>query len=99
MEKRKQLSSVVIIGINFCCRCFLMVDVLFIEADSSRAAYQDLATDMSAIETPTWSLLLASSCRAKGYTPAIIDQRAERLSDTDLLLKVEDYNPGDRKSV
>ena len=71
-----------------------MVDVLFIEADSSRAAYQDLATDMSAIETPTWSLLLASSCRAKGYTPAIIDQRAERLSDTDLLLKVEDYNPG-----
>ena len=29
-----------------------MVDVLFIEADSSRAAYQDLATDMSAIESP-----------------------------------------------
>jgi hypothetical protein len=43
------------------------VDVLFVEADSSGVAYQDLGKLYAAIETPTWSLLLAQSCRAKGY--------------------------------
>ena len=57
-----------------------MVDVLFVTPDSSLQAYQDLAKVYSAIEPPTWSLLLAESCRSKGFSPAILDCDAERLS-------------------
>lgn len=56
------------------------LDVLFINPDSSAKAYQGLANVFSAIEPPTWSLLLAESCRAKGYGVAILDCDAERLA-------------------
>ena len=57
-----------------------MSDVVFVNPDSSLTAYQDLAEVFSAIEPPTWSLLLAESCRSKGFVPAILDCDAERLS-------------------
>lgn len=57
-----------------------MIDVLFVTPDSSIEAYQDLAVVYSAIEPPTWSLLFAEACRAKGFQPAILDCDAERLS-------------------
>ena len=57
-----------------------MVDVLFVTPDSSLAAYQDLAELYSAIEPPTWSLLLASSARKNGFDAAILDCDAENLS-------------------
>jgi anaerobic magnesium-protoporphyrin IX monomethyl ester cyclase len=69
------------------------LDVVFIEPDSSRAAYQELSEDYSAIETPTWSLLLAASCRSKGYGVAILDCNAERLSDESAIDRVMDMNP------
>ena len=56
------------------------LDVLLIHPDSSAQAYQDLAITYSAIEPPTWALLLAQSCRAKGFGAAILDCDAERLS-------------------
>src|SRR6185295_18903257 len=56
------------------------VDVLFVNPDSSAKAYQDLAKTYSAIEPPTWALLLAESCRAKGFGVGILDCDAERLS-------------------
>lgn len=34
------------------------LDVLFVEPNSSAQAYQDLSKTYTAIETPTWSLLL-----------------------------------------
>jgi radical SAM superfamily enzyme YgiQ (UPF0313 family)/intein/homing endonuclease len=68
-------------------------DVLFIEADSSKTAYQSLADDFAAIETPTWSLLLAQSCRSRGFIPHIIDQRAQRLSDASVVELIREYNP------
>ena len=43
------------------------LDVLFVNPDSSARAYQGLANLYSAIEPPTWALLLAESCRAKGF--------------------------------
>ncbi len=55
------------------------LDVLFINSDSSVQAYQELSKDFSAIEPPTWALLLAQSCRAKGFGVAILDCCAERL--------------------
>ncbi|RIX44764.1 MAG: radical SAM protein [Rhodocyclales bacterium GT-UBC] len=56
------------------------MDVLFVNPDSSAKAYQDLAKVFSAIEPPTWALLLAESCRAKGYGVGLLDCDAEKLS-------------------
>lgn len=56
------------------------MDILFINPDSSKQAYQELAITYSAIEPPTWSLLLAESCRSKGFEVGILDCDAERLS-------------------
>ena len=59
------------------------LDVLFVSPDSSFQAYQGLSKDLSAIEPPTWALLLAQSCRAKGFGVGILDCTAERLSVED----------------
>ena len=64
------------------------LDVLFVNPDSSAQAYQDLSKDYSAIETPTWCLLLAQSCRAKGFGVAILDCGAERLSEAAAVKKI-----------
>ena len=39
----------------------MSLDVLFINPGNAKKIYQDLAKDYSAIETPTWALLLAQS--------------------------------------
>ncbi|MBI4659570.1 MAG: cobalamin B12-binding domain-containing protein [Verrucomicrobia bacterium] len=69
------------------------LDVLFVNADSSAQAYQELSKDYSAIEPPTWCLLLAQSCRAKGFGAAILDCGAERLSETDAVKRIVEANP------
>ena len=56
------------------------LDVLIVNPDSSAKAYQGLAAVYSAIEPPTWALLLAESCRSKGFGVSILDCDAERLS-------------------
>ncbi len=56
------------------------MDVIFVTPDSSAKAYQGLAKTYSAIEPPTWSLLLAESCRVKGFSVGILDCDAERLT-------------------
>ncbi|MDA1276434.1 MAG: radical SAM protein [Verrucomicrobia bacterium] len=66
------------------------LDVLFVHADSSLQAYQDLSLTYAAIEPPTWCLLLAQSCRAKGFGAAILDCGAERLSTADAVRRVLD---------
>ena len=57
-----------------------MVDVIFITPDSSLKAYQELAQTYSAIEPPTWSLLLASAVQKNGFKAEILDCDAEQLS-------------------
>lgn len=69
------------------------LDVLFINPDSSAQAYQGLANLYSAIEPPTWALLLAESCRAKGFGPAILDCDAERLTLNESVLRVKEADP------
>src|SRR5579863_2283418 len=68
------------------------LDVLFVNSDSSAQAYQDLSKDYSAIEPPTWCLLLAQSCRAKGYGVAILDCGAERLSEGESAKRIGEAN-------
>lgn len=69
------------------------LDVLFVNADSSLQAYQGLAKTYSAIEPPTWALLLAQSCRAKQFGVAILDCDAERLSLPDSVQRIHDADP------
>jgi anaerobic magnesium-protoporphyrin IX monomethyl ester cyclase len=69
------------------------LDVLFVNADSSAAAYQALAKDFAAIEPPTWSLLLAQSCRAKGFGVAILDATAEHLTHEQTVQRIAEAKP------
>ena len=69
------------------------LDVLFVNPGNHKKIYQDLAKDYSAIETPTWSLLLAQSCRSVGYKVAILDACAERLTDEQCVDRIKEANP------
>jgi len=69
------------------------LDVLFVNPDSSAKAYQGLAMTYSAIEPPTWSLLLAESCRSKGFGVSILDCDAERLTLDQAVMRVREANP------
>lgn len=69
------------------------MDVLFVNPDSSAKAYQGLATTYSAIEPPTWSLLLAESCRARGHGVGILDCDAERLDLAASVRRISEARP------
>ena len=70
-----------------------MIDVLFIAPGNATGVYQGLAKDYSAIEPPTWALLLAESCRSKGYTVGLIDSNAEELNGEQVTERVKSLNP------
>ena len=69
----------------------MKLDALFVNADSSSVAYQGLANRFSAIEPPTWSLLLAESCRKKGLEVAILDCSAEGLDAENAVKRITDF--------
>tara|TARA_R100001594_G_scaffold84189_1_gene118708 strand:+ start:6128 stop:7660 length:1533 start_codon:yes stop_codon:yes gene_type:complete len=69
------------------------MDVLFISPGNSKGIYQDLANSYAAIEPPTWSLLLAQSCRSVGFEVGICDANAEQLNAEDVLQRVKKLNP------
>ena len=54
------------------------IDIVFINPNNSNQVYQKLSSKYSAVEPPTWSLLLAESCRSKGFYTDIIDANAEK---------------------
>ena len=70
-----------------------MSDVVFMTPSNATNTYQSLSKDYSAVEPPTWALLLAESCRSKGYKPIIIDCLAEKLTDEMAIKKIKDNNP------
>ena len=69
------------------------LDVLIVNPDSSAQAYQDLAKVFTAIEPPTWALLLAQSLRSKGHGVAILDCDAEKLSLQAAVNRIEAADP------
>ena len=70
-----------------------MIDVLFINPGNPKGIYQDLSNKYSAIEPPTWSLLLAESCRAKKFKVDILDCNALRYSNNDALIHINKIMP------
>lgn len=69
------------------------MDALFVNPGSAAKAYQALAQTYSAIEPPTWALLLAESCRAKGFEVGILDCDAERLNLTESVARIDTLKP------
>lgn len=69
------------------------LDVLFVNSDSLASAYQELAKCYAAIEPPTWSLLLAQSCRSKGFGVSILDATAEGLSVEQAVTRISEASP------
>ena len=69
------------------------IDCLFLIAKSSGKTYQKLSVTYSAIEPPTWALLLAQSMRAVGNEVRILDANAEDLSKEDILKKIKLFSP------
>jgi len=69
------------------------MDLLLINPNSSSQAYQGLAELYSAIEPPTWALLLAESARSNGFAVEILDCDAERLGLEDSVLKITHCKP------
>ena len=55
--------------------------VTFVIPSSAAQAYQALANKYSAIEPPTWALLLANAVRVEGYDPCILDFDADPAPD------------------
>ena len=54
------------------------MDVCFVIPSSAKKAYQDLADTYSAIEPPTWALILAQSLKVKNYDSLILDFDADQ---------------------
>lgn len=69
------------------------LDVLFVHAGGTRSLYQGLRDKYSCIEPPTWSLLLAQSCRAKGYGVRILDCDALGLSNQYAVSVIHEAKP------
>ena len=67
-----------------------MIDVLFVNPSNAINIYQGLSNKISAIEPPTWSLLLSQSCRSKGFKVDILDCLAENLDDDEALSRIKE---------
>jgi len=69
------------------------IDCLFLITKSSSKTYQKLSTTYSAIEPPTWALLLAQSMRSVAYEVRILDANAEDLSKEEILERILNFSP------
>lgn len=69
------------------------LDILFVHPSASTEMFQKLSDKYSAIEPPTWCLLLAQSCYKAGFGAAILDCEAEKLSPTNVLKRILELNP------
>jgi hypothetical protein len=67
-----------------------MIDVLFVIPNSSKKIYQSLANNFSAIEPPTWALLLASSMLKNNFSCEILDCDALRLNEEESIAKIKE---------
>ena len=71
----------------------IYTDVCFLISSSAKKSYQKLSKTYSAIEPPTWSLLLAESCRSKNFKVGILDANAEQLDNVECLNKIRLLEP------
>jgi radical SAM superfamily enzyme YgiQ (UPF0313 family) len=70
-----------------------MLDLLLINPASRSQVYQSLATRLAAVENPVWAGLMATFCRQKGLSVAVLDAEAEQLAPAEVADRVEDLAP------
>ena len=68
------------------------IDAVFINPSVGNN-YQSLKSKYTAIEPPTWSLLLAQSMRNFGFEVSIIDANAEEIGDEEVFNRVKACKP------
>lgn len=71
----------------------MSLDILFINPNERKQVYQNLAIDLSGIEPPTFTLLVAQYLRNKGLSVAMIDQGPFALAPEKIAEEVEYLNP------
>jgi anaerobic magnesium-protoporphyrin IX monomethyl ester cyclase len=71
----------------------MSTDILFINPNNASSNYQQLAAKYSAIEPPTWALLLAESCRSNGHKVGLLDTLAEQLTDEEAFERIRKIAP------
>ncbi len=70
-----------------------LVDVLFIVPGNSKAVFQKLGEDFSAIETPTLAGLFANYLRRKNCSALIADMPGMGMEAKDVLRTIAEFNP------
>lgn len=70
-----------------------MERVTFVIPSSAKKAYQALAETYSAIEPPTWALLLAQAVRRRGHDPIILDFDAVFVADEEAAEQIANTKP------
>ncbi len=68
------------------------LDLVLVNPSSRKLVYQDLATELAAVEPPVWAGLIASYARGKGLSVAIVDAEAEGLSAEAAAAQVADLD-------
>lgn len=69
------------------------LDVLFVNPGNASAVYQGLSDRFSAIEPPTWALLLAEAMRSRGHSVGILDANAEALDPKAAVDRISESAP------
>ncbi len=70
-----------------------MADVVLIHPGAQRTIYGDLSRELTAIEPPTWTRMIAGWLRDHKISVSIIDQEAEGLTAKEVAARVRDINP------
>jgi len=69
------------------------LDLVLINPSSRRQVYQALGNDLAAIENPVWAGLMATFCRQRGLSVAVIDAEAEGISAQEVADRVKKLKP------
>jgi radical SAM superfamily enzyme YgiQ (UPF0313 family) len=69
------------------------LDLVLINPGSRTQVYQSLATKLTAVENPVWAGLMATFCRRRGLSVAVIDAEAEELVPDEVAERIQDLDP------
>jgi len=69
------------------------VDLVLVHPGGRRQVYQTLADDLTAVEPPLWCGLIATYCRARGHSVAIVDSEAEGLDPAAVAARIVAHDP------
>ena len=69
------------------------LDVLIITPNDREAIYQNLGTELAAVEPPVWAALIANFLRQRGYGVAVIDAEGKQMTVNDTVAQITGYDP------